>query len=234
MIFLTGITIIGLDDPLMVGQNATISCMTNVAVDSIAIEWGNQSSVLNMSSADNLTVLDYTIPLVRDDLQGEYLTCTAVAGETTYTETVEIQVTGRYTLYNVYNERHYVHTSPVPTDSLEVETDVSEDGPVEAGSTDLTLTCTVSEVISGLTDMPSAHWSGPVAPVDNIVVTETVRNATTVTVALTFSSLHTSHAGQYTCQGILVSPATEDNIISTSDPVSVTIRCKYSLPTCVY
>ena len=122
--------------------------------------------------------------------------------------------------------------SPVPADSLVVETVVSEAGPVEAGSGDLTLTCTVSEVISGLNNMPSAQWNnisgGPVAPGDDIAVTETVINATTVTVTLTFSSLHTSHAGQYTCQGTLVSLAPED-ITSTSDPVSVIVICKCSV-----
>ena len=120
----------------------------------------------------------------------------------------------------------YIHTSPVPADSLVVETVVLEDGPVEAGSVDLTMTCTVSEVISGLTNMPYAHWSGPVTSANGSIMTETVRNATTVTVALTFSSLHTSHAGQYTCQGTLVSPAAEDDIISTSNTTSVNVSCK--------
>ena len=112
----------------------------------------------------------------------------------------------------------------VPDGSLEVVTDVSEAGPVEAG---LTLTCTVTEVISGLTNMPSAHWMGPSGPVtsgDDIVVTETFSNATTVTVTLSFSSLHTSHAGLYTCQGTVVSPAAVDGVIST--PGSVTVSSK--------
>ena len=59
-----------------------------------SIKWRDQSSVLNMSSAMNLTVLEYTIPLVKDDLQGQQFTCIAVAGDAMYTETIEIQVTG--------------------------------------------------------------------------------------------------------------------------------------------
>ena len=59
-----------------------------------SIEWRDLSSVLNMSSAMNLTVLEYTIPLVKDDLQGQQFTCIAVAGDAMYTETIEIQVTG--------------------------------------------------------------------------------------------------------------------------------------------
>ena len=59
-----------------------------------SIEWRDQSSVLNMSSAMNLTVLEYTIPLVKDDIQGQQFTCIAVAGDAMYTEKIEIQVTG--------------------------------------------------------------------------------------------------------------------------------------------
>ena len=127
--------------------------------------------------------------------------------------------------YNIH-----VYLSPVtvvPAGSLEVVTDVSEAGPVEAGSAGLTLTCTVTEIISGLTNMPSAHWMGPSGPVtsgDDIVVTETFSNATTVTVTFSFSSLHTSHAGLYTCQGTVVSPAAVDGVISTAHTVTVSSK----------
>ena len=123
----------------------------------------------------------------------------------------------------------YMHPSPVPAGSLEVVTDMSEAGPVEAGSAGLTLTCTVTEVTSGLTNVPSAQWMGPSGPVtsgDDIVVTETFSNDMTVTVTLSFSSLHTSHAGLYTCQGTVVSPAAVDDVNITSTPDIVTVRCK--------
>ena len=122
-----------------------------------------------------------------------------------------------------------IYMCPVPADSLVADAVVSEDGPLEAGSAGLTLTCTVSETISGLTGRPSAHWitsSGPVSSGEDITVTETFRNATTARATLTFSSLHTSHAGLYTCQGTLVSPATADDIISTSNAILVTASCK--------
>ena len=93
-----GITFSGLDDPLIVGQtDVTISCMINIPVDSI--EWRDQSSSVlnNISSAENLTMLDYTIPLVSDGLNGQRFTCIAMAGDTTYTEAVEIQVEGTHT-----------------------------------------------------------------------------------------------------------------------------------------
>ena len=55
-----------------------------------------------MSTAVNLTVLEYTIPLVTDDLQGQQFTCIAVAGATTYNETIEVQVQGIYTVLCLY------------------------------------------------------------------------------------------------------------------------------------
>ena len=130
----------------------------------------------------------------------------------------------------MYMNMYQVHLSLVPGDSLKVVTaDVSEDGPVEAGSGDLTLTCTVREVISGLTNMPYALWStasGPVTSGDDITLTETLKTGNHSIVTLSFSLLHTSHAGQYMCQGTLVSPATENNITSTPANVSVNVSCK--------
>ena len=106
---------------------------------------------------------------------------------------------------------------------------MSEDVPVEAGSGGLTLTCTVRETISGLTNMPSAHWMGPSGPVtsgEDIVVTQIVHDDTTATVTVTFSSLHTSHAGEYTCQGTVVTPAGVEDVTITSTPNTVTVSCK--------
>ena len=124
---------------------------------------------------------------------------------------------------------YVIHTTLVPADPLEVVTDVSEAGPVEAGSAGFTLTCTVTEVILGLTNMPSAHWmghSGPITSGGNIVVTETFSNDTTVTITLSFPLLYTSHAGVYTCQGTVVSLAAADDLTITSTPDVVTISCK--------
>ena len=119
---------------------------------------------------------------------------------------------------------------PVPAGSLAVETEVSESGPLEAGMPGPTLTCTASETIPGLTNMPSAHWimtgTGPVVPGNGIVINETVRNATTAITTLSFSSLLTSHAGLYHCLGTLLSPAA--NISNSTDPVAVTVTCEWS------
>ena len=169
--------------------------------------------------------LNYTIPLVTDDMEGERFTCTAVAGPTTYTETVVVQVKG-VSVYLIFSKVLYntKSSSPVPPDSLEVKTAVSQSGPLEAGNTSLTLTCTVTERTLGLTKMPSAIWMMAGSPVilggDSNMV-----NTTTAISTLSFSSLNTSHAGLYHCQGRLESPP--GNISLDSMPaISVNVRCE--------
>ena len=106
---------------------------------------------------------------------------------------------------------------------------VSETGPVEAGNEDLTLKCTVNEVIMGLTNTPSAQWmttTGLVITGDDITKSETMIDERTTTVTLSFSSLRTSHAGEYICRGTLDLPATVTNFTSTPTTVTVNVRCK--------
>ena len=106
---------------------------------------------------------------------------------------------------------------------------VSDEGPAEAGSGGPTLTCTVRETISGLTNMPSALWVGPSGPVEDgerVTLNETTSDVTALT--LTFPSLLTSQAGEYTCQGTVVTPAGVDDVTITSTPPHyVTVTCRY-------
>ena len=87
---IVGITITGLESPLIVGGSATISCIINEHASLIV--WSRQSYQLNMDV--NVTVLNYTIPLISDDLQGETFTCTAVVSNTNDTESVMLSVAG--------------------------------------------------------------------------------------------------------------------------------------------
>ena len=118
------------------------------------------------------------------------------------------------------------YLSPVPSESLTVETAVSDTGPpLEAGLSGLTLTCTVTEVIQGLTEVPSAVWIAESGPVDSEYITGTV-NTTTAISTLSLPSLNTSHAGLYHCQGSLQTPAIDGDITVNSSTINITIECE--------
>ena len=74
-----------MNGPFTVGQSANIRCMTNIPVSSIELR--NETSTLKSISGDSVTVLEYSIDLVKDNLQGQRLTCVAVGDDTVYTET---------------------------------------------------------------------------------------------------------------------------------------------------
>ena len=120
----------------------------------------------------------------------------------------------------------------MPPESVEVSTSVAEVDSPTAGNRGPTLTCTVNETIPGLTNTPSAQWmkdSRLVNSTDDITVNVTVANDTTTISTLSFSSLRTSHAGPYTCQGTLVSPAAQNDIISiSSSPIPVNVTCEWT------
>ena len=104
-----------------------------------------------------------------------------------------------------------------------METAVSDTGPpLEAGRCGLTLTCTVTEVIRGLTRAPSAVWMTESGPVQS---TETVNTKTAIS-TLSLPSLNTSHAGLYYCQGSLQTPAMDGDITVNSSPIGITVRCE--------
>ena len=122
-------------------------------------------------------------------------------------------------------------SSAVPDDPLSVETAVTHSGPLVAGSSDLFLTCTVSETIHGLTEQPSAVWlMADTTPLtsgeDNITITnETSIDGATVVSTLSFSPLFTSHAGLYHCQARLHSQAVAgDDITQDSSPIFIYVQ----------
>ena len=129
----------------------------------------------------------------------------------------------------MYDTHHF--TTAVPANSLTVTSEISQLGSLEAGSSGLTLTCTVNETILGLANMPSAQWmmGGSAVVMGNDVMIGSVVNDTTTISTLSFSSLRTSHAGPYTCQGTLVSPAAKNDIISiSSSPIPVNVTCEWT------
>ncbi|CAI8026733.1 hypothetical protein GBAR_LOCUS15320, partial [Geodia barretti] len=202
-----GITVSG-EDSFTVGQSGTISCRTNVVVVS-SIEWRNQSTVLTSSNSDNLFVLEYTFPLVTDDLHGQQYTCTAVAGDDdTYRETVSLVV-------------------KLPENPITVTASVTDVGSPLAGKPGPTLTCTVQETTRGFTNTPSAVWmnvSGPVVSGNGVTVTETVVNGTLppTTHSLLLLSVP-SHAGPYTVRQAKIASSRKWNHFTSHIPIPVSV-----------
>ena len=96
---------------------------------------------------------------------------------------------------------------------------VSQSGSVVAGS-EFTLTCVITEVISGLTNMPSAMWLGinsePVTSGNGITLT-TSSNDTSATAILNFNPLKDSHGTVYVCIGNLATPTQREPLQFTNE-----------------
>lgn len=86
----------------------------------------------------------------------------------------------------------------------------STSGTQTAGS-QFNLTCIALKSSSGLTSFPQTFWTGPNAAAvvtgSGITVAEAVHEPLRTVQTITFSTLTTAHAGTYTCQGTLSSPA---------------------------
>ena len=117
-----------------------------------------------------------------------------------------------------------------------LETNVVTERPIAIGSRHFSLTCRVHirKTMRTFTREPSVHWltvSGVEISRDDMAQTETFRNETTVISNLSFSSLNSSFAGNYFCQGRLSDPLLNAAINSTSPPISVALICKFVLAT---
>ena len=95
-----------------------------------------------------------------------------------------------------------------------------------AGS-EYNLTCVVSELIAGLTEMPSAMWerfAGVQIPSE--VVLDSSRTDRMAMAVLLFYPLKTSFSGGYTCGGALVSPSKQTTLQETARN-DVTVQSNY-------
>ena len=96
-----------------------------------------------------------------------------------------------------------------------------------AGS-EFTLTCNITETISGLTNMPTAIWRNIddelVTPGDDINI-EMSTLETAATSVLIFDPLKASHGKVYRCVGSLISAAQEESVQVTREQI-LTTYCK--------
>ncbi len=124
----------------------------------------------------------------------------------------------------LYVDNNCIFIVPMNSTSL----DVSQSGSTVAGS-EFTWTCSVSETISGFTNMPSAVWlladnNVPVPSGGDITIT-TTRSNNTATAILNFNPLRTSHGAVYLCRGTLMSPA-QDGLIQTMKQIDLNVQRK--------
>ena len=109
--------------------------------------------------------------------------------------------------------------SIVPTTVIMVSVTPDPPQSIPAGGV-YTITCSATETIMGLTNMPFLQWldSSNGMPVSGIGITVGSLNQidTTATLTLTFDPVIPSHGGQYTCLGTLESPAMEGSIMEST------------------
>ncbi len=101
-------------------------------------------------------------------------------------------------------------------------------GTPSAGDT-FNLTCAV-EVVLGLSVAPDVAWVGPdsseVASGGDISVTGPNTVGIITTMGLSFSPLHTSHGGEYTCTADITIPSVGINSVTGSASSDVIVQSK--------
>ena len=95
------------------------------------------------------------------------------------------------------------------------------------GGSEYNLTCVVSELIAGLTEMPSAVWERFAGvQISSEVLLESSRIDGMAIAVLQFNSLKTSFSGGYRCRGALVSPAKQTPLEETArEDIRVQSNC---------
>ena len=119
----------------------------------------------------------------------------------------------------------FTHSTALQAPDLSI---IASDGTVTPGEV-YTLICRVT-VQNGLTSAPRITWLNPNGQVVSsegaitVAIQPVIGNPTRLTsYALTFSPVHTSHAGTYTCKATVVSPY-GTMMQSASATVNVTVQ----------
>ena len=85
----------------------------------------------------------------------------------------------------------------------------------------LTIHCIVTETVDGLSARPVLQWQNhngsDIVSGGGVILDGPNSQSTLTTLTLTFSALHTSHAGRYICRGSLTSPALFSPLVKTKD-----------------
>ena len=91
------------------------------------------------------------------------------------------------------------------------------------------LVCIVSETVGGLTNRATLQWHDPIGnPVTTgggVTLNELIVQSSILSQTVTFDTLQTSHAGEYTCHARLTSPALTTSL-EEGARANVTIQSK--------
>ena len=103
---------------------------------------------------------------------------------------------------------------------------------ISLGEAGYTLECIVSETGEGLINTAVKQWLGPDGtPLVNgggITVGNQMNVSSTITsLTVSFASVRSSHAGRYTCQARLASPALHSPLVKTAE-TNITVQSKHA------
>ena len=205
-------------------MSATLTCTSDVSANQI--EWldNERRVVARVTSMDRL---DLTFNPVNDSIHNSVYTCRVTRGDDIFEDSVTITVAGTVNNINACDEyQSFIHITiiflPVPPNTIVVTITTSDSATV---GQEYTLECNVSTVITGLTNVPTVTWLHPngslVTSDGGITISPSTPSSSST---LTFTPLTISHAGQYTCEGSIESPAL-DSPLTVRETQNVTLQC---------
>ena len=210
----------------VVGSAAIVTCSSDLGTAD-RIEWRSREGRV-LVSRDSVQQIDLVFDPVSDSLHDSNITCfvTRDVNQTVSNQTLPISVRGGCVQYDACSDWLYTMLLAVPSDPISAR--VNSSGSNVAGS-EFTITCIVSEVISGLVAMPTAMWLSvdgrPVMPGNDISIATPPPSDRVAITTLTFNPLRTSHDGEYTCSGTITSPA-QEGTIAVSERGDVSVQSK--------
>ena len=137
-------------------------------------------------------------------------------------------MSSKFMLWNFYINEEFINVrlislpfySVPPVDTV-MNLSINEIGSRIAGE-NLTITCTIMKTVNGLLKTPTVIWTGPGLPENNYLI----KGQNTSSAVLTFNKIVTSQARNYTCQGMLTSPAlSQPYVVVTNHSLAINSKC---------
>jgi len=215
--------ITGSDIPLTVGDNATLTCSSDLDVN--MVEWLYNGQVVVSSSGPQA---DLMFTPVNDSIHNTQYICRVTSPYGVQEYSSSISVTGKQLGYICCTDPYsfsWLSVLAVPPSTLGVS--ISTQGTAEAGEI-FQITCKATNVAYIIAE-PKILLTGPSGDLlasGNGITINSLVDSDIKTVEVYFNSLYTSDAGQYSCQVLLNSSALSSPLNKTAT-VTVTIQSKW-------